>query len=312
MKIIRKEYSVPSKSGVADVFARCWMPSEGTKAIIQIAHGMAEHGERYEDFAAYLCGKGFAVLVNDHVGHGKSVKNDDDLGYFGEKGGWDAFVEDERTLTELIATELPGLPIVFFGHSMGSFIAREYTRRYGKDERIRAVIFCGTSGKNPASAIAIKLADGIAKIKGCRHRSKFIDKIAFGAYNNKIANAKTSFDWLSTDSKIVNKYIADKYCGYLFTATGYRDLFTILDRVSGKDWYNGVYNKIPILLIAGEEDPVGLYGKGIKQVYNDLKLAGKEDVTVRLYPGMRHEILNEIGKEQVYEDVATWALSKIK
>ncbi len=312
MEIIRKEYWVPSKSGLADVYARCWMPSDGAKAIFQIVHGMAEHGERYEDFAAYLCKKGFAVLVNDHIGHGKSVKSDDDLGYFGENGGWDSFVEDERSLTELIASELPGLPIIFFGHSMGSFIAREYTRRYSKDKRIKAAVFCGTSGKNPASAIAIKLADGIAKIKGSRHRSKFIDKIAFGTYNNKIANAKTSFDWLTTDSKIVDKYIVDKYCGYLFTATGYRDLFTILDRVSGKDWYNSVYNKIPILLVAGEDDPVGLYGKGVKQVYNDLKLAGKEDVTIKLYSGMRHEILNEIEKEQVYEDIAAWSISKMK
>ena len=312
MEIIRKEYSFPSKSGIADVFARCWIPSDGAKAIFQICHGMAEHGERYEDFAAYLCKKGFAVLVNDHVGHGKSVKSDDDLGYFGENGGWDTFVEDERTLTEMIADEFSGLPIIFFGHSMGSFIAREYTRRYGNDERIKAVIFCGSSGKNPASAIAIKLAGAIAKIKGSRHRSKFIDKIAFGTYNSRIPNAKTSFDWLTTDSALVDKYIDDKYCGYLFTAVGYRDLFTILDRVSGKDWYNVVYNKIPILLTAGEEDPVGLYGKGIKQIYNDLKQAGKEDVTVKLYPGMRHEILNEICKEQVYEDIATWSLSKIK
>ncbi len=312
MEIIRKEYTVPSKSSVADVFARCWMPADGAKAVFQIVHGMAEHGERYEDFAAYLCSKGFAVLVDDHIGHGKSVKSDDDLGYFGENGGWDAFVEDERTLTELIAKELPGLPIVFFGHSMGSFIAREYIRRYGKDERIKAAIFCGSSGKNPASAIAIKLADGIAKIKGSRHKSKFIDKIAFGTYNNRISEPRTSFDWLTTDSAIVDKYIEDKYCGYLFTAVGYRDLFTILDRVSGKDWYSEIYNKMPILLTAGEEDPVGMYGKGIKQVYNDLKLAGKEDVTVKLYPGMRHEILNEIGREQVYEDIATWSLSKIK
>ena len=312
MEIIRKEYSVSSKSGIAEVYARCWMPSEGVKAVFQIAHGMAEHGERYEDFAAYLCTKGFAVIVNDHVGHGKSVKSDDDLGYFGEKGGWDSFVEDERSLTELIASEHPGLPIIFFGHSMGSFIAREYARRYGKDERIKAVIFCGTSGKNPASAIAVKLADGIAKIKGSRHRSKFIDKIAFGTYNSKIPNSKTSFDWLTTDSGIVDKYIDDKYCGYLFTATGYRDLFTSLDRVSKKDWYNDIYSKLPILLVAGEEDPVGLYGKGVKQVYNDLKASGKEDVTIKLYSGMRHEILNETDRNQVYEDIATWAISKLK
>ncbi|MBQ3007011.1 MAG: alpha/beta hydrolase [Clostridia bacterium] len=311
MEIIRKEYSVHSKSGVADVFARCWMPADGAKAIFQIAHGMAEHGERYEDFAAYLCEKGFAVLVDDHIGHGKSVKSDDDLGYFGESGGWDAFVEDERSLTELIKSELPGLPIVFFGHSMGSFIAREYIRRYGKDEIIKAAIFCGTSGKNPASAIAITMAGAIAKAKGSRHRSKFIDKIAFGTYNNKIKDAKTSFDWLSTDAEIVDKYIADKYCGYLFTAVGYRDLFTILDRVSGKDWFLAVNKDLPILLTSGEEDPVGLYGKGVKQVCNDLRLAGKKDVTLRLYPGMRHEILNEADRKQVYEDIAAWSLAKL-
>lgn len=311
MEIIRKEYSIPSKSGVADVYARCWMPSDGVKAVFQIAHGMAEHGERYEDFAAYLCGKGFAVLVDDHVGHGKSVKSDDDLGYFGECGGWDTFVEDERSLTELVKKEFPDLPIIFFGHSMGSFIAREYIRRYGRDERIKAAIFCGSSGKNPASAIAIKLAGAIAKAKGSRYRSKFIDKIAFGSYNKRIPDAKTSFDWLTTDSTIVDKYIADKYCGYLFTAVGYKDLFTILDKVSGKDWYDGIYNKLPILLTAGEEDPVGLYGKGIKQVFNDLKLSGNEDVTIKLYSGMRHEILNEINREQVYEDIASWSLSKL-
>lgn len=312
MEIIRKEYSVPSKSGVANVFARMWMPAEGAKAVFQIAHGMAEHGERYEEFAAYLCEKGFAVLVDDHVGHGKSVNSDDDLGYFGENGGWDAFVEDERTLTEMIKNEMPDLPIVFFGHSMGSFIAREYIRRYGSDERIKAAVFCGTSGKNPASAIAITLAGAIAKIKGSRHRSKFIDKIAFGTYNSKITNPKTSFDWLSTDGAIVDKYIADKYCGYLFTAVGYRDLFTILDRVSGKDWFSSIDKNIPVLITSGTEDPVGLYGKGIKQVYNDLKLADVKDVTLKLYDGMRHEILNEVNRIQVYEDIAAWALSKIR
>ncbi len=310
MEIIRKEYSVPSKSGIADVYARCWVPSDGPKAIFQIVHGMAEHGERYEDFAKYLCEKGFAVLVDDHVGHGKSVKNDDDLGYFGEKNGWDAFVEDERALTELIKSEFPDLPIVFFGHSMGSFIAREYSLRYGKDERIKAAVFCGSSGKNPAAAIAITIADTIAKVKGSKHRSKFIDKIAFGPYNKK-TEGRTSFDWLSTDKAEVDKYIADKHCGFLFTAAGYRDLFTVLNKVSGKDWYSGIYENLPVLIVSGEDDPVGNYGKGIKQIYNDLIASGKKDVTVKLFHGMRHEILNEVNKSQVYEYIASWSLSKI-
>ena len=310
MEIIRKEYSVPSKTGVADVFARCWAP-EAPKAVFQIVHGMAEHGERYEEFARFLCEKGFAVLVDDHIGHGKSIKSDDDLGYFGESGGWNSLVEDERTLTEMIKKEYPDLPIIFFGHSMGSFIAREYIRRYGRDEIIKACIFCGTSGKNPAAPIAITLAGTVAKAKGSRHRSKFIDKLAFGTYNKKTDN-RTPFDWLSTDTEHVDKYIADKYCGFIFTAAGYKDLFTILHKVSGKDWYNDIYKDIPILLTAGEDDPVGQYGSGVKQVYNDLKLAGKKDVTLRLYPGMRHEILNETDRFRVYEDIAAWSLSKLK
>lgn len=311
MEVIRKEYSVPSKSGIANVSARCWVPANEPKAVFQIVHGMAEHGERYEEFAAYLCKKGFAVLVDDHIGHGKSVNSDDDLGYFGESNGWDFFVEDERSLTELIKTEYPDIPIVFFGHSMGSFIAREYIRRYGKDERIKAAIFCGTSGRNPAAPIAIGLAGAVVKLKGSRYKSKFIDKLAFGTYNKKIPNAKTPFDWLTSDNSIVKSYINDKYCGFLFTAAGYKDLFTVLDRVSGKDWFASFNKNLPVLLTAGEEDPVGAYGKGIKQVYNDLKLADVKDVTLKLYPAMRHEILNEVNRVQVYEDIAAWSLTKI-
>ena len=312
MEIIRKEYSIPSKSGVANIFARCWLPSDGAKAIFQIVHGMAEHGERYEDFAKHLCEKGFAVLVDDHVGHGKSVKTDDDLGYFGENMGWDALVEDEKALTEFIKNEIPDVPVVFFGHSMGSFIAREYIRRYGTDERIKAAIFCGSSGKNPAAAIAIRIAGGIAKAKGSKHRSEFINKIAIGSYNSKIKNPKTAFDWLTTDAAIVDKYIKDKYCGFLFTAAGYKDLFSILHKVSGKDWYDGICSNLPILITSGEDDPVGTYGKGVKEIYNGLTQSGKKDVTLKLYPNMRHEILNEVNRATVYEDIAAWSLSKIR
>lgn len=312
MSVLRSEYKIPSKSGVADVFARCWAPSDKNPiAIFQIAHGMAEHGERYEDFAKFLVSKGFAVLADDHVGHGRSVRSKNDLGYFGEEGGWDAFVEDEKALTDLITEVYPGTPVIFFGHSMGSFIAREYLRRYGDLDRIAGGIICGTSGKNPASAIAINLAGAIAKAKGSRHRSSFIDKMAFGAYNKKFEGA-TAFDWLSSDKEQVRKYINDEYCGYLFTAAGYKDLFTVLTVVSGKDWFERMPKALPLLVISGEDDPVGNYGKGVKQVYNDLKLAGAKDVTLKLYAGLRHEILNERNKEKVYEDIAAWALNKIR
>lgn len=311
MSIIRKEFSIPSKTGITDLFIRCWMPDSEIKAAFQITHGMAEHGERYEEFAGYLCDKGFAVFVDDHAGHGKSVKSDDDLGYFGESGGWNAFVEDEKSVTDLIKKEFPDKPIIFYGHSMGSFIGREYIKRYGSDPQIKGAIISGTSGNNPAASIAIVLAGAIAKIKGSKSRSGLLNTLAFGAYNKQIPNPRTEFDWLTHDDAIVDKYVADKYCGFLFTAAGFKDLFTILSTVSSKNWFSSLDKDLPVLLVAGEEDPVGSYGKGVKQVYNDMVAAGCKNVTLKLYPGMRHEVHNEIDRPMVYEDLATWAVSKL-
>ena len=195
---------------------------------------------------------------------------------------------------------------------MGSFVAREYALRYGKDSRIKGVIICGTSGKNPAAGIAIKLAQATVKAKGERYRSEFINKLAFGAYNKKIASPRTAFDWLTRDDSIVDAYVANKYCGFLFTAAGYTDMFILLDKVSGKAWFDGVDKALPLLLIAGRMDPVGEYGRGVAQVYNDLRLAGKTDVTMKLYDEDRHEILNELNKAEVMEDIIAWANVKIK
>ncbi len=309
MQVIRKEYSIPSSSGIANLFIRSWEPDEGIKGVVQLIHGMAEHGERYEDMANYFCGKGLAFICDDHIGHGKSVNSDDDLGYFGEKNGYNALIEDERAVTDLVKENFKGLPIIIFGHSMGSFMAREYIRRYGTDSDIKGAIICGTSGKNPATPIAVALAASIAKAKGGRYKSKFIDNLAFGTYNKKIENPRTPFDWLSTDDEQVDKYVADDYCGFLFSAAGFRDLFTILNMVSGKAWYKGVNKDLPILLTAGQNDPVGAYSKGVHQVFNDLKAAGVKDVVIKIYPGMRHEIHNE---KEVYADLAAWSLNKIE
>ncbi|MBR4452255.1 MAG: lysophospholipase [Clostridia bacterium] len=312
MEIIRKEYSVHSLSGLADIFVRCWYPDDGVKAIFQMTHGMAEHGERYEEFASRLCAKGFAVCVHDHEGHGKSVRNDSELGYFGDSSGWNVLVEDTRTVTKLIEDEFPDVPLIYYGHSMGSFIAREYIRRFGTDPRLKAAIICGTSGSNPGAAAGIILSNIIAKAKGTKFKSETINKIAFGTYLKNIPSPRTPFDWLSYDNAIVDKYIADPLCGFLFSAVGYRDLFTLLKTVSSEEWYEQVPKTLPILLTAGEEDPVGAYGKGVREVCRKLKNQGCYDVTLKLYPGMRHEIHNEVNREKVYEDIGEWALSKLK
>ena len=204
------------------------------------------------------------------------------------------------------------VPVIYYGHSMGSFIAREYIRRYGTDPRLKGAIICGTSGANPAAAAGIMLSNTIAKTKGSLHKSELINKIAFGTYLKQIPSARTIFDWLTYDNAIVDKYIADPYCGFLFSAVGYRDLFTLLKTVSAEDWYEQVPKTLPLLITAGEEDPVGAYGKGPKEVASKLRAQGCYDVTLKVYPGMRHEIHNEVDRETVYEDIGEWALSKLK
>ncbi len=305
MEIIRKEYSFKSSTGLCNIYARSWAPADKNevKAIFQITHGMAEHGERYAEFAKVLCEHGYAVFADDHIGHGKSVASDDDLGYFGEKDGWMDFITDCRSLTDIAREEYPGKPLVFFGHSMGSFIARNYTAKYND---VQAAIYCGTSGKNPAAGIAIKLAAFVAKSKGSRYRSHFIDKLAFGTYNKKFDDVQTPFDWLTRDREQVQKYIDDKYCGFLFTAVGYRDLFSVLNSVSGSDWYQQLSTEFPVLVVSGSMDPVGDYSKGVEQVADDLKATG-HNVTLKLFEGGRHEILNETNREEVENYIADWA-----
>ena len=259
MKAVKTEFTFKSASGLADIHAAKYVPEDEStvKAVFQITHGMAEHLERYEKFADALCERGIAVYINDHIGHGQSVSSKSELGYFGEKDGYLNFVEDCKKLMDIAKSEFPSKPYIFFGHSMGSFVARLFTYKYA--DELNGAIFCGTSGPNPAAGIAIHLATAIGKAKGTHHRSKLIDKLAFGAYNNKFEK-RTAFDWLTRDDKIVDTYIADKYCGFLFTAKGYKDLFTVLNNVSGNDWFNAVNNELPLFIIAGEADPVGAYG----------------------------------------------------
>lgn len=308
MSFIKKEFYFESVSGLADIHCASYLPENGEiKTVIQIAHGMAEHLERYEKFASYLCDNGFAVYINDHLGHGKSIKNDAELGYFGPEDGWKSFVEDCHKLTLIAKEENPDKPYIFFGHSMGSFVARAYAFKYAED--IDGAIFCGTSGPNPAAAAGIALTKIIAKIKGDHYRSKLIDKVGFGTYNSKFEK-RTAFDWLSRDNDEVDKYISDPLCGFLFTAPGYGDLFGVLNYVSSKDWFNGLCKKLPVLIISGEMDPVGEYGKGVRKVDEMLRAAGKTNHKTILYPNARHEILNEAECfEKVCKDIIDWVNS---
>lgn len=303
MSFTTNEFTFKSASGLCDIYAQSAVPTDfsAVKGVVQIAHGMAEHSNRYARFAMELCKNGYAVFINDHLGHGKSVASADDLGYFGENGV-ESLVDDMKQLTDIAKKEYPDVPYILFGHSMGSFLSRRYTEKYGSE--LDAAVYCGTSGANPAAGIGIMVAKQLEKSKGDHERSQFLDSIAFGPYNKK-TEKRTSFDWLSRDEKEVDKYIADDLCGFCFTTNGFKTLFSVLKAVSQKSWYNNVRKDLPILLIAGDNDPVGEYGKGVTQVYDDLKKTG-HNALIKLYSGGRHEILNETNRDEVMQDVIGW------
>ena len=308
MDYTHNTFSIPSHTGNTDLFVQSIAPANPAeiKGIIQIVHGMAEHTDRYLDVAKYLCEKGFYVIMHDHAGHGRSVRSDEDDGYFCDKNGWLCLVDDVYEVTKLARKEVPGKKLIIWGHSMGSFITRKYIAKYknGAD----AAILCGTAGANPAAGVGILLANIVAAIKGQKYKSKLINNIAFGSYNKRFSG-DTGFEWLSVNEDNVKKYVADPKCGFLFTAAGFRDLFSVLKDVSSSAWYAAVPADMKIFLISGEDDPVGNYGKGVTEVYEKLRSSGHSNVSIKLYEGMRHEIHNEKTNAVVYGDIADFALS---
>lgn len=306
MDQVHNTYSFPSHTKNTDIFVQSVAPASlaDTKGIIQIVHGMAEHTDRYLEVAGFLCDAGYAVIMHDHAGHGRSVKSDADNGFFAEKDGWLALVDDVYEVTKLARKTFPDKKLIIWGHSMGSFITRKFIAKY--KNAADAAIICGTSGSNPGAAIGIGLANCICKLKGAKTPSPMINNIAFGTYNKKF-EGNTGFEWLSVNEENVKKYVADPKCGFLFTASGYRDLFHVLKDVSSKTWYNEVPKDMPIKMISGEDDPVGAYGKGVMEVYDKLKASGHTKVTVKLYKGLRHEIHNEESRWDVYADIRDFA-----
>ena len=299
----KNDFKIPSATGLNDLFVQSVIPeeAENIKKCVLIVHGMAEHTDRYLEVAEYLADRGLAVYMIEQIGHKRSAANDDELGFFGEKNGNEKLPDDVNSCVNIIKEKHPGKKIIVWGHSMGSFVTRRFAAKYPKSAN--AVIICGTSGANPAAALGAMIADMIGKIKGSHYRSNFINNLAFGSYNKKF-DGNTGFEWLSVNKENIDKYLADKYCGFLFTAYGYRDMFRLLGSVSGADWYSAIPNDLPVFLISGKDDPVGNYGKGVQEVYDKLNATGHTNVKIKLYDNMRHEIHNETDRFNVYSDIA--------
>lgn len=309
--VIKKTFYFPSANGEQPIHAICWLPGydKKIKAILQISHGMAEHIERYDNFARFITHYGFAVYANDHIGHGLSVNLKSAYGYFGSSNGRKHIVEDMHQLTLIAKKEHPGKPFFLLGHSMGSFLSRKYTTKYGSE--LTGAIYMGTGNGDPFLKIGILLSRLLTTIKGPTSTGNFLDRLAFGQFNKRIPHPVSQYDWLSVSKENVQNYLSDPLSGFTFTNSAFYELFSLINEVTNKNWAKQIPHNLPILLIAGEEDPVGNYGKGIIQTANLLKNAGVKHITIKLYKNMRHEILNEKNKSDVYEFISHWLFKQL-
>ena len=282
-----------------------WLPEGQPRAVLQITHGMVEYIERYQDFAQWLNERGFLVTGHDHLGHGNSIRTKADYGYFADEDANGTVLADVHRLTQLTKESYPGLPYFLLGHSMGSFYARQYLCQYG--EELDGAIIMGTGCQPRMLVRAGKLLTTlVAAVKGWHHRSKLVTNVAFGGYNKRFEPVRTPKDWLTRDEAIVDAYIADERSSFIFTLNAYHAMFSGIDRLYDKNLLDRMPKDLPVFFVAGEEDPVGDFGKGVRQAVQMCRDAGVQRVDLKLYPNDRHEILNELDRQQVYEDLLCW------
>ena len=303
---MRSDFYYGSK-GAGTIHGCRWTPEQPPVAVVQIIHGIAEYVERYDDFARYLNRLGFLVVAEDHMGHGKSINGEGIQGYF--HGGWFTAVEDSYQLLQDTRKEFPDLPYVLFGHSMGSFMTRTILEKY-PDSGISAAVICGT-GWQPKAVLntGIGVCRLVCRQQGEKQPSKFLEKLVFSNYNKKVEHPRTPYDWLTRDSGIVDRYLADPFCGFTPTGGLMRELLTGI-RYEQEN-LSAMKKDLPVLFIAGGDDPVGNYGKGVLRSAEAFRKAGMLDVSCKIYPLGRHEILNEINWEEVYQDISSWLNGKL-
>ena len=306
------EFTFLSTDGKTQLHGMRWEPEGGSvRAVLQICHGVAEHIARYDAFARYLNGLGIAVVGHDHLGHGLSLPEGDTPVYFGAGNTWNTVVDDIYVLHQRIRLWYPDVPLCIMGHSMGSFLTRTYLIRY--PGTVKAAIIMGT-GWQPKAVIAggMAVAKAVGAVVGENGTSDLVTNLAFGAYNKLFAPNRTSCDWLSADEGNVDAYMADPLCGADATVGLFRQMLSGIRFNQKLSNLRQMDPRIPVLFVAGEKDPVGDCGNGVRRTYQEFRRAGVQDCTLKLYPGLRHEILNEKAQQQqIFEDIGQWLTSKL-
>lgn len=299
------EFKLPSRDGIHKLHVVFWKPEGEARGVVQISHGMTEMIERYDEFARYLSGNGFAVIGNDHLGHGLTAGRDEDLGYFCRTNMSATVVSDLHRVTRYAKKHYSSVPCFLLGHSMGSFMARRYIMTYGNE--LTGAVLVGTGRQSKLTLIVGNaLAAFLRFTKGDRYHSSLFERGAFHHYLDRIKNPRTENDWITRDEKIIDLYRDNKYCNFKFSVNGYRTLFDVLAFIQKDQNIENIPRELPLLFLAGGMDPVGDYGKAVNEICCEYKKKGINDVSMKLYPDDRHEILNELDRDQVYSDILRW------
>ena len=286
--------------------ALAWdVPAGEPRGIIQIVHGMCEHKERYFPLMEFLRDKGFVVVAHDHRGHGASVATPEDLGFMG-KDGWLGLIDDTKAVTDWVKARFSGLPLTLFGHSMGSLVVRSYAKRY--DGAIDSLIVCGCPSDNPVKGAGMAICRMDGALRGWHHRPALMQKLSFGAYDKPFAGEGANA-WVCSDPETLAAYRADPLCQYVFTADGFLNLLLLMkDCYDPKGWTMS-NRSLPVHFISGAEDPCRVNDQALGQAVELMRQVGYTDVSLKVYPGMRHEIHNETGRQEVWDDILSYAVS---
>lgn len=302
-----ENFKIPSSNGKDDINGYIWMPEQAPVASLQIVHGMTEHILRYSDFAQYLNSRGIAVYGHDHIGHGGTSE---EKGFFDEEDGAGKLVEDAHRVNQKMTSDLPGIPHLIMGHSMGSFVTRRFLTIYGKD--VDGAIIMGTGNQAAFKVWVGKTAAAkLVKKKGPHYVSENLHNMVMNGYDGKFSEPKLPNKWLSSNPDALKAYDEDPLCGFMFTVGAYNDMFGLIYGLVKRQGLENTPKGLPMIFVSGKEDPVGDFGKGVEKAKKNLEKVGLKP-EIKLYPGMRHEILNEIGKEEVYKDLGDWILKVAK
>ena len=304
-----KEFTFPSSTGVNDIHVIKCVPDTQPRGIVQIAHGITERVSVYKEFMQYLADNGFIAMGNDHLGHGESIKDESEQGFFCEEKGWAHAVKDMDTLHDMTVKEHGELPYIFFGHSMGSFLTRTYLINH--PDKADMAVLCGTGHQARIKLISAKnVSNAIIRSKGTRYVSQKLNKLVFGSYNGS-KNKSERKNWITRDKDALQKFIDDPTIGFTPTVGLFRDMSVGLLFITDNKNIAKMKKDTPVLFIAGDADPVGEFGKGVKKAADAFKKAGMTDSKLILYPGAKHELICETNKQEIMSDVLNWIESKI-